>query len=138
MSIEYTIKDNFDYVLEEKGNTYISLRKLCWCGADEAEEREGKLDVRKYYTGKDGNEVVGKGVSLTEEGANELVNVLTSNNYGDTKTIINNIKDREDFMPSLVNCLSGEQLEEAGVDPSKYEKEDYYDPRKDLFDEEVV
>ena len=35
MSIEYTIKDNFDYVLEEKGNTYISLRKLCWCGADE-------------------------------------------------------------------------------------------------------
>ena len=138
MAIEYTIKDNFDHVLEEKGNTYISLRKLCWCGADEAEEREGKLDIRKYYTGKDGNEVVGKGVSLTEEGANELVNVLTSNNYGNTKTIINNIKDREDFMHSLANCLSNDQLEEVGIDPSKYEKEDYYDPRKDLFDEEVI
>ena len=138
MSIEYTIKDNFDYVLEEKGNTYISLRKLCWCGADEAEEKEGKLDIRKYYTGKDGNEVVGKGVSLTEEGANELINVLTSNNYGNTKTIINNIKNREDFMPSLASCLNEEQLEQVGIDPSKYEKEDYYDPRKDLFDEEVI
>lgn len=138
MSIEYTIKDGFDFVLEEKGNTYTSLRKICWCGADEAEEKEGKLDIRKYYTGKDGNEVVGKGTSLTEEGANELVHVLTSHNYGNTKTIINGIKDREDFMSSLVSSLSGEQLEEAGIDPSKYEKEDYYDPRKDLFDEEVI
>ena len=137
MAIEYTIKDGYDHVLEEKGNTYISLRKMCWCGADEAEEKEGKLDIRKYYTGKDGNEVVGKGVSLTEEGANELVQVLTKTEYGNTKTIINNIKNREDFIPSLVNCLSDEQLQDTGIDVSKYEKEDYYDPRKELFDDEV-
>ena len=137
MAIEYTIKDGYDHVLEEKGNTYISLRKMCWCGADEAEEKEGKLDIRKYYTGKDGNEVVGKGVSLTEEGANELVHVLTKTKYGNTKTIINNIKNREDFIPSLVNCLSDEQLQDTGIDVSKYEKEDYYDPRKELFDDEV-
>ena len=137
MAIEYTIKDGYDHVLEEKGNTYISLRKMCWCGADEAEEKEGKLDIRKYYTGKDGNEVVGKGVSLTEEGANELVHVLTKTEYGNTKTIINNIKNREDFIPSLVNCLSDEQLQDTGIDVSKYEKEDYYDPRKELFDDEV-
>ena len=41
-------------------------------------------------------------------------------------------------MHSLANCLSNDQLEEVGIDPSKYEKEDYYDPRKDLFDEEVL
>lgn len=138
MSINYTIKDGFDYVLGEKGNSYISCRRLCWCSEEEAQDKPGKIDVRKYYVGSEGNEVVGKGVGLSDEEASELAKVLVSNNFGDTKEIINGIKDREDFMPSLASCLSGEQLDQVGIDASNYEKEDYYDPREMLFDEDAI
>ena len=34
--------------------------------------------------------------------------------------------------------LSDEQIESAGIDPSTVEKEEYYDPTKDFFDNEEV
>lgn len=135
MAIEYTIKDEFDHVLGEKGNTYISCRRLCWCNEEEAQDKPGKIDIRKYYINNEGNEIVGKGVGLTDEEASELANVLVTNNFGETKDIINGIKNREDFIPSLVECLNSDDVEKLGIDPSQYKKEDYYDPRESLFDD---
>ena len=132
-NFEYTIKDGFDNILEEKGNTYISCRRLCWCSQEEAQDKPGKIDIRKYYVNNEGTEVVGKGVSLSDEGASELAKVLVSNNYGETKDIINGIKNINDFMTSLVHCLNTNELEEVNIDPTQYEKEDYYDPRESLF-----
>ena len=51
--ISQEIVDNFDYIISERGNTYISLRKVKWTPTSEP-----KLDLRKYVTKSDGNEQI--------------------------------------------------------------------------------
>ena len=38
----YEVDPNFDYVLEERANTFIALRKIKW-----GSQTEAKLDIRK-------------------------------------------------------------------------------------------
>lgn len=52
-------------------NSKKELRIVAWNG------NPAKVDLRDWYTDKDGNEKCGKGVSLTNEEAKELVNLLT-------------------------------------------------------------
>lgn len=47
------------------------LRVVSWCG------REAKIDVRNWTTDKDGNEKCGKGISLTNDEAKKLVDLLS-------------------------------------------------------------
>lgn len=126
MNIQYKIHDGIDHVFDEKGNTFLALRKISWGDSDKP-----KLDLRKWYVSKEGEETVGKGFSfLTEDGPNELTNILTQCGFGETKTIIDNIKDREDFESSLLKSLGKEKLEELGIEIDEdVADEDYYDPR---------
>ena len=55
-------------------NSKLELRVVAWNG------KEAKLDIRQWYT-KDGEEKCGKGISLTNDEAKELVNLLA--NYMD-------------------------------------------------------
>lgn len=123
-NFEYTIDENFDHIIDEKqgGNTFLALRKISWAG------REPKLDFRKWFIDKDGNEVMGKGVSFIDEekGTNELINVLLQNNYGKTKDVLHSIKDRDDFQHSLdiaLGRVKDDEEEDSTV---------YYDPREEL------
>lgn len=131
-NIVYTVGD-IDRVVEEKGNTFIALRHMKWCEA--SVDKEFKLDLRKYYMNSEGGETVSKGISFaTEEGPHELTRVLAEEGFGHTDEIIEAIKNRDDFMPSLVKALNGDDLSKVGVvDVSEYQEEDYYDPRKDLL-----
>lgn len=52
-------------------NSKLELRVVAWNG------REAKLDVRQWYTTEDGEERCGKGVSLTNDEAKVLVDLLT-------------------------------------------------------------
>lgn len=125
----YTIVDDFDKVFDEKGNTFLSVRKLVWGDTD---PEKAKLDIRKWYTNAAGEETVGKGVSfLTEEGPNALVRVLTESGFGHTREILENIKDRDDFKSSL-NIVLGKESEfyDASI------PDDLYVPSNDLFDYE--
>lgn len=82
----YEIDPNYDYVLEERGNTYIALRKIRWGDRDHF-----NLDIRKWYATEDG-ERMAKGCSLmSDEGADELARVLISTGYGNEKEICNEI-----------------------------------------------
>ena len=121
----YEIVDDYDKVFDEKGNTFLSLRKLKWGGKEAV-----KFDMRKWYNNADGSEKCGKGFSfLTDEGPHELTKVLVEEGFGHTEDIINGIKDREDFIDSLVYALSDdnkEVLKKAGI------SEEYFDP-KDIF-----
>lgn len=123
----YTIVDDFDKVFDEKGNTFLAVRKLVWGDTD---PEKAKLDIRKWYVNAAGEETVGKGVSfLTEEGPNALVRVLTESGFGHTREILENIKDRDDFKPALNIVL--------GKDSEFYDEsanEDLYVPGNDLFD----
>ena len=129
---KYTVGD-LDRVVEEKGNTFIAIRRLKWCAADV--EKEFKLDIRKYYMNPDGSEkVTSHGFGFgTEEGPHELTRILVEENCGHTDELLNAMKDRDDFMPALSQCLDPNDAKKLGIDVSKYDKEDYYDPRKDLL-----
>jgi len=126
-TINYNIIDEFDHIFDEKGNTFLSLRKIQW-----GEKGGVKLDLRKWYNNSDGGETVGKGFSfLTEEGPHELTRILVGNNFGDTKEILDSVKEREDFIPALKASIGGE--------PETYKDafsgQDYYDP-SEIFGED--
>lgn len=119
--MQYEIDPNFDFTFDEKGNTFLALRKVSWNG------RESKLDLRKWYMNANGEETVGKGTSfLTEDGPNELTKILLDNGFCDTEVAINSLKERPDFMSSLNKSLNMTE-EELKTKLSNIE-EDYYNP----------
>lgn len=128
-SIDYRIFNDFDRIVDEKGNQTLNLRKLVY-GKN---ENNVKLDLRKWIIGEDGSEIMGKGVSfMTEEGPHTLVEIMAKEGYGNTKTILNAIKDREDFRSSLNQVLG---KEDELYDDSVVDEEDtaFYDPRECLL-----
>ena len=130
MAFEYKVGD-IDRTFDEKGNTFLALRKIAW-----GEGKPEKLDIRKWYMSSDGDETVGKGVSfITDEGPHELTRALVEEGYGHTEDVINGIKDRDDFMSSLVKCLNEDDLTQAGVEHT-YPAEEYFDPTTSIFEEE--
>ena len=111
----YEVQEGFDFIIEESGNNSINLRKISWNG------RPYKLDLRKYSY-KDGKESMLKGISISDEGANELTGVLVESGYGDTKRIIKALKARENF--------TEEMLEPDYVFEDDNESEEFYDPKQ--------
>lgn len=123
---QYEVLEGFDFIIEESGNSSVNLRKISWNG------RPHKLDIRKYAY-KDGQEQMMKGISLTEDGANELASVMVEQGYGDTKRIIKALRQREDFNESMLD-------KNAAIEDD--DDEDYYDPKQllgydfDSYDDE--
>lgn len=111
----YEVQEGFDFIIEESGNNSINLRKISWNG------RPYKLDLRKYSY-KDGKESMLKGISISDEGANELTGVLIENGYGDTKRIIKALRTRENF--------NEEMLEPDYIFEDDNESEEFYDPKQ--------
>lgn len=116
---KFDIDKNFgDHVIEERNNTSIIMRKISWGSTGEY-----KVDIRKYlYT--DEGERMNKGISITDKGANELTKELISVGYGDSKEILEAIKDRdENEFKSLVNqVINGSDTDE--------DSDEYYDPKE--------
>ena len=124
----YTVNPDFDYTIDEKGNTFIALRQIDW-----GNKGEYKLDLRKYYASEDG-ETMSKGLSfLTEDGPNELTRVLIETGYGDDEEIANTIIESRPYIlahintelqnnPDLVNSLGDTRF--------FTKKENYYDPEE--------
>lgn len=106
------IEKEFDFILEEGQNTSINLRRISWNG------RPSKIDIRKWVY-QDGNERAMKGVSLSDEGTDELANVLVEQGYGDSSRLIKAIKQREDY-----NSPNSDKFDNLADDGS----EEYYDP----------
>lgn len=84
---KYSVDPNFDFVLEERANTYIALRKIKW-----GENGDPKIDIRKYVATEEGERMM-KGCSMSDDGANELAKVLVQQGYGKDKDIFNSIID---------------------------------------------
>lgn len=121
-NFKYEIIDDFDHIIEEKGNTFMALRRIRW-----GERETISLDLRKYHISSDGDEVMGKGVSFqTEEGPNNLIKVMIMNGYGKTQDVLEGIKDRDDFRISLNKILGkdDEFYDNSIID----EEEEFYVP----------
>lgn len=106
----YEVDPNFDYVLEERANTFIALRKIKW-----GSQTESKLDIRKYRATEEG-EMMMKGCSITDEGANELTKILVEQGYGSDKeiydAIINNRPEITSRFIETVRNSSDKEIEE--------------------------
>lgn len=110
--MDFNLRTKNEFVFDEKGNTILSLREESW------NDKEFKLSLRKCYIDKEGNQSPNKGFSfLTEEGPNMLTEELVKRGYGDTKELLDILKDRDDVNES---------------DIPDVEEEEYYDP-KDIF-----
>ena len=130
---EYSFKlGELNEVLEEKNNTFKALRTISHNGKAEV------LDIRTWYINGEGQEIMGKGISLSDEGADNLTVFMVREKYGDTKEIIQGLKTREDFIPSLTAVLTHQELESVGVDITKVDPSEFYDPITDFDLEEAI
>ena len=122
----YEIDKNFNHTIDERGNSFIALRKIKWGDSDKF-----KLDLRKYISTEKG-ETMGKGVSfITEDGPHELTKVLLENDYGKADEIANVIVNkRKDIFDDISKKVNGIFPEVETDEPD----EELYDTRR-LFDE---
>lgn len=122
--------NDINEIVEEKGNQYTAIRKVQWIKeGDDPDESKGKIEVRRWIIQKDGSEQANKGVVfMTEDGPNQLAEILVKNNYGDTKNIIKSLLKRDNFKESLTN-LNKEDTPDNG---------EYFDMRDMLLSYEDV
>lgn len=111
-SFSFTKLENFDYILEEQGNTSINLRKIDW-----GDKGNFKLDIRKWSY-QEGQERAMKGITLNKEGADELALALVTEGYGNTSKLRMALENRSDDNTSYENNY---------VDD---DEEEYYDPKE--------
>lgn len=125
LELDPSVDEVFD---EVPGSSFLALRKLRWNS-----NSEFKLDIRKWYTKNDGEEIAGKGVSfMTEEGPSNLVNALLHHGYCSTEKVIDGIKNREDFLPIVMKTIS-ERDPNLLKDPISFQDNgsdgEFYDPK---------
>lgn len=101
---------DLDATFDEKGSTFLALRKIQWCkDGTTPDESLAKLELRKWRVQSDGTERADRGFSfLTPEGPHELARVLVHEGFGDTSAILKELRVREDFKES-VNHLNDEE-----------------------------
>ena len=126
---EYNMDPAFDYTIDEKGNTFIALRKIDW-----GNKGDYKLDLRKYYASESG-ETMSKGLSfLTEDGPNELTKVLIETGYGNDAELASAIiEHRPGILGRIHNAITEDPELLEGLDAEDYgddEDEDFYDPEE--------
>ena len=123
----YSVDPNFDYTIDEKGNTFIALRKVDW-----GNKGDYKLDLRKYYASESG-ETMSKGVSfLTEEGPDELTKVLIETGYGNADEITNAIVyQRPDILGRICKIIDSDpSLMDKDLLKEFEDEEEFYDPEE--------
>lgn len=132
LQIDESINEVFD---EAAGsNSFLALRKLRW-----NENGQYKLDIRKWYTNSDGEEVAGKGVSfMTEDGPNNLINALMKHGYGETRGILDSISQRPDFLPNVKRVIDSMNVSLDDVETMEEDLEALYFDPKNMFEGEII
>lgn len=121
----YFIHDDVDYIFEEKGNAFSAFRKVQWANqGSEPDVEKAKYEIRKWYAREDG-EMAGKGFTFsTPEGPNELIKTMIEHGFGDTKEILLELKNRDDFKESVEHMYDEDDVEDDG---------EYFDAREALI-----
>jgi hypothetical protein len=127
--VSYEInKDGINEIIDEQNNSILMLRQVAWNG------RAEHLELRKWAVGEE-SEVPMKGVTFTtEEAPHNLVNVMTKLGFGDTKTILSNMKDRADFDQALVETVGMQKVVQAKNTEYEVTQEDYFDPKEMMME----
>ena len=113
----YEIDPNFDFVIDEKANKFIALRKIKWGSSDEY-----KLDLRNYVSNEDGERMLKGCTFISEETGHELANVLIREGYGHADDIADNIiENRRDIYLSMANHFNNIELDQLHQLADEYE-----------------
>lgn len=131
--IKVDIDPDLNVIFDEKpgGNSFLALRKVRW-----SEDGKFKLDVRKWYTNAQGEEIAGKGISfMTEEGPSNLIQGLLENGYGDTRQTLNALENRDDFFPAIKEIITRNNVD---LDKVKTETLDDVDSFSDFYDPKSI
>lgn len=119
--------DDVNEIIDEgSGNSFIALRKVKW-----DENKDFKLDIRKWYTNSNGEEIAGKGVGfITEDGPTNLIKALIKHGYGNTRQILEQLSEREEFPIAVKEIIVGKNIDIDGIVLSTNDNVSitYYDP----------
>lgn len=98
-ALKYYIHKDFDIPFDEKGSTYGAVKLVQWIKeGNEPDIEKAKVEIRKIYVTKEG-ENLGKGFTFsTKEGPHELTVGLIKAGFGDTKDILREVRKRDDFL----------------------------------------
>ena len=126
LEIDPSLNVVFDEVPGSK--SFLALRMLRW-----NPNAKFKLDIRKWYTNAQGEEVAGKGISfMSPEGPENLIQALLENGYCDTRKTLRGLKDREDFPVALKEIITecGIDLDSINISIDQLEgPATFYDPK---------
>ena len=133
-------ENGINAIIGEHNNTFLALREVKWF-----EDSDYKLDLRKYKTDEEKDTPL-KGVTLTEEEADELTIVLLKEGYGDNTEIEKVLYDHRPDVVYEMGCEGYDQNPEDSrkrrlfirtdgntTDNEESENEEnYYDPKEVL------
>lgn len=116
VSMKPVMFDDLDEIFDEKGTQFCALRRVQWVKEGEEPDREkSHLELRRWRIDSNGQENAAKGlVFLSDNGPNELAHVLVKKGFGETKTLITELKDRADFKDSVEHLYDKDIIDNDG------------------------
>lgn len=103
----YEYKQNgINEIISERGDMFLALREVRW-----SESRPFKLDLRNYKSDEDGERAL-KGVSFTDDDADEITLALLKNGFGDDDIVAETIATER---PSLYRTIQSIEISEEEV-----------------------
>lgn len=100
--VKCVIDPEMDRIVDERGNSYIALRRVSWF------DKEPKLEIRKWISTEDGDRAQHGVTFLTEDGPNDLTDALIEEGFGNTQNIIRSLSKRGEFDEALDTFLREE------------------------------
>lgn len=127
-------ENGIDRIIDERGNQFLAMRMVRW-----NDNKEFKLDIRKYVLSETGETPL-KGISfLTEEGPDELTKILVEEGFGNNTDLFKTIKEKR---PELESYFIKDFLDRDSKDLQSHlntypiiedNMEEYYDPEELLL-----
>lgn len=135
--LEFKLLDDQRFIIEEQNNQMKVLQKGMWGPTEEPiDPFKCKYEIRTMFIDKEGNEVMGKGCSITEEGTNELTRILVEQGMGNTKDLLIAMKERGDFLRCLKSVLNDDPAcKDLNLDDFD---DEYFSPSNIFIDAESV
>ena len=124
-NVGYKVFDGIDNIFDEKGSSFLALRKVAWYskGKEEPTEDKARWELRKWMASENGEDSPRKGFSfLTENGPHDLTKLLIQKGYGDTKEILCELKNRDDFEEAVHHMYDDNS-----------DGDEYFDARSELL-----
>ena len=125
MEKKWDVKKDLD-VIEERGNSYTALKMVSWYGG------QAKLELRRWRVDPSGEDTPAAGcIFMTDDGPHKLAESLVHLGYGDTKSLFEDLKKRNDCY-SMDGAVDEDEQNSNIVESTDEDEdeEEFYDPKQ--------